>query len=75
MREGVEKGAAATGERGRGGEGGALRPLRHPCQLSSPALPAGASVCSSGTAEGTASRLYSYTLKFSFALRPGLWVV
>jgi hypothetical protein len=32
------------------------------CQLSSPALPTGASVCSSGTAEGTAPRLFFYTL-------------
>ncbi len=53
--EGVEKGAAATGSNGGGGKGGALRPLCHPRQLSSPALPAGASVCSSGTAEETAS--------------------
>ena len=59
------------GERGWGGEGGAKRPLRHPSQLSSPAPPAqgrycvraGASVCSSGTAEGTAPRLFFYTIR------------
>jgi hypothetical protein len=37
----------------------------HPFQLSSPALPAGASVCSSGTAEGTAHRMFFYTLRIN----------
>ncbi len=45
-------------EGGRGGVG------PHPSQLSSPALPAGTSVCRSAGAEGTAPRLFLYTLYY-----------
>ncbi|MCK4831794.1 MAG: hypothetical protein KAS81_03460, partial [Anaerolineales bacterium] len=44
---------------------GRFVPQPHPCQLRSPALPAGASVCSSGTVEGTVPRLLFYTLLLS----------
>jgi len=44
--------------------GRGLRGDAHPCQLPPPALPAGASVRSSGTAEGMAPRLFSYTLYY-----------